>query len=143
MSTILANTITAVGGGGTNVKVGNNATYISDGGAVTDSNLVQGLVKAWSNYSGSGTTFRDSFNHSSATDHDVGQYTVTITNNMASANYSYTSSSTDGGGGRSSTFSPLDFDNYLTGSMRGINNDTGNTTEDTECVSSNFIGDLA
>ena len=103
----------------------------------------QHAAKAWSNYSGSGTTFRDSFNHSSATDHSTGAYTVTLTNSMSSTNYSYTASSTDGGGGRSSVFSPLDFDNYLTGSMRGINNDTGNATEDTECVSSTFHGDLA
>ena len=103
----------------------------------------QHAAKAWSNYSGSGTTFRDSFNHSSATDHSTGAYTVTLTNSMSNTNYSYTASSTDGGGGRSSVFSPLDFDNYLTGSMRGINNDTGNSTEDTECVSSTFHGDLA
>ena len=49
MSTVLANTITAVGGGGSTVKVNNDSTYISDGGAVTDSNLVQGLCKAWVN----------------------------------------------------------------------------------------------
>ena len=105
--------------------------------------VYNGSAKAWSNYSGSGTTFRDSFNHSSATDHGTGAYTVTLTNSMSNTNYSYTASSTDGGGGRSSVFSPLDFDNYLTGSMRGINNDTGNATEDTECVSSTFNGDLA
>ena len=45
MSTVLANTITAVGGGGSTVKVNNDSTYISDGGAVTDSNLVQGFDK--------------------------------------------------------------------------------------------------
>ena len=121
---------------------GGSINVLGEGTSAT-TNLQQGLCKAWSNYSGSGTTFRDSFNHSSATDHDIGQYTVTLTNNMGNTNYSYTSASTDGGGGRSATFSPLDFDNYLTTSMRGINNDTGNTTEDTECVASTFNGDLA
>ena len=121
---------------------GGSINVLGEGTSAT-TNLQQGLCKAWSNYSGSGTTFRDSFNHSSATDHDIGQYTVTLTNNMGNTNYSYTSASTDGGGGRSATFSPLDFDNYLTTSMRGINNDTGNATEDTECVSSTFNGDLA
>jgi hypothetical protein len=124
MSTLKADTIQSTGGGA--------ATLTK-----------QHAAKAWSNYSGSGTTFRDSFNHSSATDHGTAAYTVTLTNNMSNTNYSYTASSTDGGGGRSSVFSPLDFDNYLTGSMRGINNDTGNATEDTECVSSTFHGDLA
>ena len=115
----------------------------STAGSLTTDYVVNGSAKAWSNYSGSGTTFRDSFNHSSALDHGTGAYTVTLTNNMSNTNYSYTASSTDGGGGRSSVFSPRDFDDYLTSSMRGINNDTGNATEDTECVSSTFNGDLA
>ena len=143
MSTVLANTITAVGGGGSTVKVNNDSTLISEGGAVTDQNLVQGVAKAWSNYSGSGTSLRDSLNHASATDNGSGDYTLTLTNNMGNVNYSYTSASTDGGGGRSATFSPKDFDNYTTSSMRGVNNDTGNATEDSEAVSSTFNGDLA
>ena len=90
MSTILANTITAVGGGGTNVKVGNNATFISDGGAVTDSNLVQGLCKVWVTFDGtaSGATIRDSFNVSSTDDDDTGVYGVNFTASMGSANFS-------------------------------------------------------
>ena len=61
MSTVLANTITAVGGGGSTVKVNNDSTYISDGGAVTDSNLVQGLAKVWVQFDGtaSGAASRD------------------------------------------------------------------------------------
>ena len=86
MSTILANTITAVGGGGTNVKVGNNATFISDGGAVTDSNLVQGLVKHWVKF-GADAAADDSFNNSSITDNDTGRFTVTRTNSMGNTNY--------------------------------------------------------
>ena len=125
----------------TGVTTAGSISVTGEGNSTT-TNLQQGLAKAWSNYSGSGTTFRDSFNHSSATDLGTGQYTVTLTNNMSNTNYSYTSSSTDGSG-RSSVFSPYDFDDYLTGSMRGINNDTGNVTEDTECVSSTFNGDLA
>jgi len=46
MSTILANTITAVGGGGSDIKVGLGATYVSDGQAVTQ-NLVQVVGKHW------------------------------------------------------------------------------------------------
>ena len=89
MSTILANTITAVGGGGTNVKVGNNATFISDGGAVTDSNLVQGLAKMWANLDGTGTAaLDDSFNTSGLTDNGTGDFTVAINNDMSNANYS-------------------------------------------------------
>ena len=53
MSTVLANTITAVGGGGSTVKVNNDSTYISDGGGVTNHNLVQGLGKVWASFDGS------------------------------------------------------------------------------------------
>ena len=87
MSTVLANTITAVGGGGTNVKVGNNATFISDGGTVTDSNLVQALVKVWIKTPADGASVSDSYNVSSATDSATGQVIVNINNNMANANY--------------------------------------------------------
>ena len=87
MSTILANTITAVGGGGTNVKVGNNATFISDGGTVTDSNLVQALVKVWIKTPADGASVSDSYNVSSATDSATGQVIVNINNDMANANY--------------------------------------------------------
>ena len=85
MSTVLANTITAVGGGGSTVKVNNDSTYISDGGAVTDSNLVQGLAKVWVQFDGtaSGAASRDSFNVGSMTDNGTGNYTVTFSNNMS------------------------------------------------------------
>jgi len=134
-STLKINTLTGVTTAGSIAVTGE--------GNSTTTNLQQGLAKAWSNYSGSGTSLRDSLNHASATDNGSGDYTLTLTNNMGNVNYSYTSASTDGGGGRSATFSPKDFDNYTTSSMRGINNDTGNATEDSEAVSSTFNGDLA
>ena len=88
MSTVLANTITAVGGGGSTVKVNNDSTYISDGGAVTDSNLVQGLCKAWVQFDGtdSSASARDSFNVSGMTDNSEGNHTVTYNNDFASTN---------------------------------------------------------
>ena len=62
MSTVLANTITAVGGGGSTLKMANNATYVSEGTAVTQ-NTVQGLVKAWCDFDTSnGKTLKGSFN---------------------------------------------------------------------------------
>ena len=87
MSTVLANTITAVGGGGSTVKVNNDATFISDGGAVTDSNLVQALVKVWIKTPADGASISDSYNVSSATDSATGQVIVNINNDMANANY--------------------------------------------------------
>ena len=56
------------GSGGTNVKVANISTYVSDGGAVTQ-NTVQGLAKIWSCVTQAATTsFEDSLIVSSLTD---------------------------------------------------------------------------
>ena len=88
MSTVLANTITAVGGGGSTLKMANDATYVSDGGAVTQ-NTVQGLAKCWVNFDGTGTAaLDDSFNASGLTDNGTGDFTVAINNDMSNANYS-------------------------------------------------------
>jgi hypothetical protein len=80
------------GSGGTNVKVANTSTFVSDGGAVTQ-NTVQGLAKAWAAFDGSGTVeIDDSNNIASMTDNGTGDYTLTITNDMANANYAPVSS---------------------------------------------------
>ena len=90
MSTVLANTITAVGGGGSTVKVNNDSTYISDGGAVTNSDLVDALAKSWINLDGSGTIgILESYNVGSITDQGTGQYLTTFTNNFSTADYCY------------------------------------------------------
>ena len=59
------------GSGGTNVKVANTSTYVSDGGAVTQ-NTVQGLLKVWLNVAANGASIDDSFNISSVTDNAAG-----------------------------------------------------------------------
>jgi len=88
MSTVLANTITAVGGGGSTVKVNNDATFISEGGAITNTNLTQSLTKAYVNFNGTGTVaIRGSFNVSSLNDDGTGIYDFVYTNNMSNANY--------------------------------------------------------
>ena len=73
------------GSGGTNVKVGNTSTYVSDGGGATQ-NLVQGAIKAWCR-SNNGTVAVDSFNISGTTDNASGDYDIQINNNMNDANY--------------------------------------------------------
>ncbi len=76
------------GSGGTNVKIGNTSTYVSDGGAVTQ-NTVQGLIKMWYDIDSTGTfELEDSFNVSSASDGGTGAHTANYTNNAASARYS-------------------------------------------------------
>jgi len=75
------------GSGGTNVKVANTSTYVSDGGAVTQ-NTVQGLAKSWINYAQNGDTIKDSFNVSSVSDETTSEFKVVMTNAMANINYS-------------------------------------------------------
>jgi len=76
------------GSGGTNVKIGNTSTFVSDSGAVTQ-NTVQGLTKSWAQVDNAGEfTLKDSFNQSAATDTSEGQVTYNYTNSMANANYS-------------------------------------------------------
>ena len=71
------------GSGGTNVKIANTSTYISDGGSVTQ-NTVQGLTKQWCNLDGAGTIgINDSFNVSSVTDNSTGNYAFTCTSNFS------------------------------------------------------------
>ena len=56
-------------------------------GNSTTTNLQQGLLKAWGNFDGSGTVgTNDSFNMDSLTDNGTGNYTVSITNDLANDN---------------------------------------------------------
>ena len=78
------------GSGGTNVKVANTSTYVSDGGAVTQ-NTVQGLAKNWIKFNQvSGNVVRDSFNLSSLTDIATAQAGINFTNSFANDDYAMT-----------------------------------------------------
>ena len=78
------------GSGGSNVKMANTSTYVSDGGAVTQ-NTVQGLAKSWSNTEqASSYSTRDSFNLSSIADGGTGKTQLTFTNAFANANHAST-----------------------------------------------------
>ena len=80
------------GSGGTNVKVGNTSTYVSDGGSATQ-NTVQSLCKVWVNFNGTGTiATRGSYNTSSITDGGTGIYDWAFTSNMSNGNYCVTAS---------------------------------------------------
>ena len=55
----------------------------------TNTNLQQGLAKAWGNLDGTGTiAFRDSFNCSGITDLGTGQATVAYSNSFSNDDYS-------------------------------------------------------
>ena len=77
------------GSGGSNVKMANTSTYVSDGGAVTQ-NTVQGLAKVWVQFDGGASSISpdDSLNVASLTDNGTGNYNVNYSNNMNNADYS-------------------------------------------------------
>ena len=141
MSTVLANTITAVGGGGSTVKVNNDSTFISDSGAVTDSNLVQGLCKQWVLLQSNGNSVTDSFNNSSVADNGTGDYTLTRTNNMANATFCAIGSSGD----NSTTFNVCSDVGEQTTAVFDIRcvNDAANATIDVPDTVGAVHGDLA
>jgi hypothetical protein len=73
----------------------NTLTGVSTAGSIavtgegnsTTTNLQQGLAKVWADAT-DGAGLSDSFNLSSGTDNGTGDYTYTITNDMASVAYS-------------------------------------------------------
>ena len=68
-------------------------------GNSTTTNLQQGLLKNWCKFDGTGTVaIDDSFNTTSLTDNSGGNYTITIANDMGSANYSVSGSNVGSGG---------------------------------------------
>jgi len=63
---------------------------LSDGTNSTSStNCIQGSAKAWVNYKGTATvSIRGSYNVSSVTVNNTGDYTINFTNALSNANYS-------------------------------------------------------
>ena len=89
MSEIFVDTIRKTGGSlGTDIRIKNTSVYESDGGTSVTQNVVQGLVKAWSRFNGTGTVaLDDSFNIASISDSGTGHYALNYTNNMSNDNY--------------------------------------------------------
>ena len=120
-------------------------TITGEGGS-TKTNVQQGLVKFWHrmNASSGSAVVGDSFNAGSITDNGVGNFTITITSNMANTNYAhFCEARTDG------LYSLVLGNAYATntGSVQGRNNDTPNLssadTQDHTFISDMIGGDLA
>ena len=135
------------GSGGTNVKVANTSTYVSDGGAVTQ-NTVQGVLKAWMSMNGKSTiALFDSLNTASITDNGLGDYTQTYTNAMGNNDYSTVisvraQSSSYLNGGMIGNDNNYDM---VTGNVRVTTNYSGSSTgrEDRGILNTQIAGDLA
>ena len=103
MSTLVTNTITGLSTAA-NITLGSTPVVSASATSLTvrgegsaQTSVQQGLAKAWLSMNGTGTiAVRDSLNMTGITDRGVGLTTVTIANNMGSAEYSV--------GGASGTF---------------------------------------
>jgi len=86
------------GSGGTNVKVGNTSTYVSDGGSATQ-NTVPSLAKSWCRWENLSTaSVLNSFNHSSFADNGTGDNSITVTSAFLNVNYVHTGMAGGGNG---------------------------------------------
>ena len=128
------------GSGGSNVKMANTSTYVSDGGAVAQ-NTVQGLCKSWCNFDGqaSGAAARDSFNVGSMTDNSTGNYNTNFTNNMSNDDFS---GSTDSQDATTRTNVHSSFEGQTTSTLNILHYEGGSAT-DTNRVGTMAMGDLA
>ena len=130
------------GSGGTNVKVANTSTYVSDGGNVTQ-NTVQGLGKIWTNFNQA--SIADSLNTSSMTDHTTGDYGTAYTNLMGNAYYAVGSHT--GGAGQNVVTNRSASDGYSyqgTGVNRyGNRNTSDQNWNDYNLITVVVMGDLA
>jgi len=141
MSEIITNKLTGKTSAG-------NVTITSEGGSAT-MQLQQGLVKAWVHFNGTGTVAtRDSFNMSSVTDRGTGTYTTSATNAMASADYAWTSNSSNQGTAYGSYC--VEGDNTGTKNFNGrtssdvrLNTGGYSSWDDNLSISSVYHGDLA
>ena len=128
------------GSGGTNVKIGNTSTYVSDGGTSVTQNLVQGLAKVYGVVNQNSTqSIVGSFNLSGITDAGVGETTKSYTNNMSDATYSVVGSANTSG----SNYFQHQHYTAATGSI-GIYNSPDQSLSDADGIPCTAIlGDLA
>jgi len=113
-------------------------------GNSTTTNIQQGLTKAWVNFNGSTFGINDSFNVGSMTDNSTGDYTVTFSNALSSANFSTTANTLRISGDQSSVVMPTA---YTTAKVEletwRENAGAGSVAADHSLVSASISGDLA
>jgi len=139
-STLKINTLTGVTTAGSIAVTGE--------GNSTTTNLQQGLAKCWADFNGSGTAaLTDSFNSGSFTDNGTGDYTITITNDMASVNYATMTSKDDGTTNNWSMPNENNARTKATGSYHVMSTYGGTSTNNTKYDAVRFysalMGDLA
>ena len=119
----------------------NNLQNASGGSNSTPAEIQSGRAKAWVNFNGGGTVaIRDSFNVSSITDHNTGQYSVTYATVMS--NDDYASLITTQAGLTAYGYGTGD-NSQTTSALVNIFTIVGSngTTQDASCVSVAIFGD--
>ena len=112
----------------------------STAGSLATNFIVEGVCKCWGHFEGSDTTLDDSFNTTSITDNGLGNYTVTIANDMNNAHYSLSIGA--------------DWDTVSSNTCHGSSNTVatgtfvirlrnGGSDADRDNVTYNVVGDLA
>ena len=130
------------GSGGSNVKMANTSTYVSDGGNVTQ-NTVQGLAKVFSYLDGYNATIIGSFNITSSTDEGTGNHMLNIANNMANANFAIGNNRSRGLTGRT-TYDGLTCNDKSTSTYSAnISQVANDSSQDNSIVDCIIFGDLA
>lgn len=137
MSTLKANTIQGTGTGGSNVKMDNTSTYVSDGGNVSQ-NTVQGLTKCWARVS-AGTSLVHGFNVSSLTDISTSDSRISYTNTFSDGQHIAAAATIFVVSG--STF-VAQVEEYLTDSVR-IDTKGDADDESSRSYAVQIVGDLA
>ena len=117
------------------------STLPSEGGAATTI-VGQGLAKGWYNFDGTGTIgMTDSFNMTSTTDHGVGEYTCSFTNDMGNATYCYAMGEVSNTGGNAGH--RYGSNGVAAGTFRTQLKDSTNGAIDLDPLCAIFMGDLA
>ena len=118
------------------------------GGISGGTDAVSGVAKAWSHYSGTGTTFNNSLNLSSAVDNGTGDYSANFSSSFSDAYYSATNGSVKTGTSRGTALRGTNF-SHTTSSYRhkyGLTTNTvsgGMNDSDVDNVQITIHGDLA
>ena len=130
------------GSGGTNVKIGNTSTYVSENSTTTQ-NTVQGLAKSFLAYKGTSTNaIYDSNNISSVSDNAAGKQTPNFTNNFNGANdYACAAFGQEDTGGGGRIVCGLGTPSTSSRQFNTVN--VANTNTDLEWVNFSYHGDLA
>tara|TARA_Y100001937_G_scaffold69880_1_gene95292 strand:+ start:1658 stop:2029 length:372 start_codon:yes stop_codon:yes gene_type:complete len=115
------------------------------GEGTATTNLQQGLCKSWIHFEGDGTVaITDSFNVTTLTDNNDGDYSYTFTNNMNNASYCWAAAGTHDGGSYT-TYMAVSHDNPPSTSALRMNcMNSGNSNRlDAELLTTSIHGDLA